>query len=510
MKKLVLVICTFALLFPLSTFAQNNQGKADDAGRIAITPQVNDQTIPQGAKNLLLNKMKQICTKNGMSGDGENPFFIMDASIDVLSKELTSTAPPMHALNMQINFFIKDASGAIFGQTSYEAKGVGQNETKAYMAGIKNINVNSGQFKSMVEQGKAKILEFYNSQCDFIISKAKALQKQGSNGEAIKVLKSVPPVCKECYDMCMDVMSEIEPPAEVPAQAAAPADNNNQSSATGSGNEQLITEQVYLVYMGGRYVGDKTVLNFEFQNRGTDDFELNDYALDTRAIDLSGKEYNVETVTVAGKSGSRSVATVMNGTPVPMDCEFAKMNGVSMFEYKYDNKVYRFKDLAVSGSSAAPPTQQITPVATQPAAAPAPAQPSPMLVGDVVLASFNKDNDFYHKRYLPAKIQTLPSAATKGETQLIVINDETPSNTWTTDLLTKWHMVSSSELHDGSVVIYTDDDTPDIKSVYYPGVVVMSDELYKGIVSIKGRWGDINKINVKSIAIVDIPALSAP
>ena len=71
-------------------------------------------------------------------------------------------------------------------------------------------------------------------------------------------------------------------------------------------------------------------------------------------------------------------------------------------------------------------------------------------------------------------------------------------------------MAAANELHDGSVVIYTGDATPDIKSTYYPGVVVMTDELYKGIVSVKGRWGDINKVPVKQIAIVDAPQFSGP
>ena len=203
MKKIFTLLLGITLISSGVTFAQNNAGKADDEARISITPQVTDQEIPAAAKKNLLNKMKQICAKNGLAGDGNNPFFIMDASVDVLSKELTPTAPPMHALSLQINFFIKDAGGAIYSETSYTTKGVGKNETKAYLQGLKNINTSKGQFKAMVDRGKEKIVEYYNSQCDFVISKAKAMQKQGRNDQAIKVLQSVPPVCKECYDMCM-------------------------------------------------------------------------------------------------------------------------------------------------------------------------------------------------------------------------------------------------------------------------------------------------------------------
>ena len=125
---------------------------------ITITPQVSDQAIPQATKNLLINKMKQICTKNGMSGEGENPFFVMDVSIDVLTKDITPSAPPMHALTLSVNFEIKDnMSGNVYSQTSIEVKGVGKNETKAYMEAVKVLNTNAGQFKAFVEKGKEKI-----------------------------------------------------------------------------------------------------------------------------------------------------------------------------------------------------------------------------------------------------------------------------------------------------------------------------------------------------------------
>jgi len=399
MKKLTLTILTISLLFSGYTNAQNNSGKADDAARISISPQVSDQEIPQGAKDMLMNKMKQICTKNGLAGDGSNPFFVMDATVDVLTKDLTATAPPQHALNLQINFFIKDANGAVFSETSIEAKGVGQNETKAYMNALQNINTSSGQYKAMVDRGKEKIIEFYNSQCDFIISKGKALQKQGNNKEAIKVLKSVPPVSKECYDQCMEILATIE------------------------------------------HVEDPVP----------------------------------PTVVVVAPAATAAA------TP--------------------------------AASPAAAPASTAPVGAAAPAATPAP-QPAvvvnPMLVGDVVLAHFRGETDFYRKEYYPAKVQTLASETTKWQTQFIVINNETPANSWTTDIITKWHKAAATELHDGSIVLYTGDELPDINSNYVPGVVVMTDELYKGIVSIKGWYGNVYKIGIPSIIIVDAPAYAGP
>ena len=190
--------------------AQNNNGKSDDAARIALAPVINDSNLPLSAKQMLENKIRKICTLNGLAGEGSNPLFSIKASVDVVSRDYTATAPPMHTLVLNVNLYIVDnKNGNVYSQTSVEVKGAGQNETKAYSQAIKNINPKQGQFKAFVEQGKNKILEFYNSQCDFVISQAQALKSQGRDDDAAAVLHSVPKVCKECYDQCMELAGQM-------------------------------------------------------------------------------------------------------------------------------------------------------------------------------------------------------------------------------------------------------------------------------------------------------------
>ncbi|MBI9069333.1 MAG: hypothetical protein JEZ09_18695 [Salinivirgaceae bacterium] len=494
---LILILCFF--LLPFGTIqAQNSEGKADDGGRISLTPQVSDQEIPQGAKNMLLNKMKQICSKNGMSGDGENPFFVMDATIDILSKELTPTAPPMHALNLQINFFIKDVvNNNVYSETSIEIKGVGTNETKAYIAAIKNINTSKGQFKALVDRGKTKILEFYNSDCDFIISKAKALQKQGSNGEAIKVLKSVPKVCLECYDKCMAILSEIEPPVEPEkTESALSSDGGSgSSSAMGSGAEQEIEDNVFLVYMGGKQIGDKTLLNFEFQNRGSKDYEFNDYAMDTRAVDANGDEFNVESVSVAGVVGSRSIATIIQGTPVKMECQFAKMDAISMFEFKYKGKVFRIKNISISTGAS---------IKADVSAEAKPMGSATIAVGSKIFVDRKKSSEFRWKEYSPGKIKTLASDATKGEFEIMAMGDCSSDVIWTKDIITQWHQATKDNIKEGMTVLYTNGGAEMNETVCY-GIakVIAVDELYKDLVTLKGYGDNIRKRSPNTILIID-------
>lgn len=210
MKKITLIIGFFLLYFVL--FAQNNQGKADDAGRIALVSMVSDQIegLTPSAQSNLQNKLNRIATKNGMGGSSLNNRFIITANVAVLTKDITSTAPPMQAYTLEVTLYIGDGiEGTLFSSTSVTLKGVGKTETKAYMAALKNLKVNDPKYQNFIKQGKNKIIEYYNSKCDFILKEADMLVSQNEFDAAIAKLVSIPEVCKECYDKAMDKVGPI-------------------------------------------------------------------------------------------------------------------------------------------------------------------------------------------------------------------------------------------------------------------------------------------------------------
>jgi hypothetical protein len=204
---LIFLILTFA-----SVRSQNSLGKSDDLQRLSIAAFVPQSAgeIPAGAGTILENKLRQIVSQNGLGASEYGSRFAIVPGINVLTKDITPTAPPQMALTVEFNFFIVDAeSQTIFSQTSVQFKGVGQSEEKALIQVIRNINPKMGQFKGFVEKGKEKIIEYYNSQCDVFLKKAQSLGSQRKYQEALYVLSSVPDVCRECFDRSMDLSMEI-------------------------------------------------------------------------------------------------------------------------------------------------------------------------------------------------------------------------------------------------------------------------------------------------------------
>jgi hypothetical protein len=214
MNKFIKLILLFLIigLTTNSIKAQNKKGKADDLGRIIINTYVSPQVegLPPSAKRMLNNKLSQIVSKNGMGGSSLNPRFIITPNITVLTKDITATAPPMHTYTLEITFYIGDGiEGTLFASTSMELKGVGTTETKAYIGALKRINPKNPIFKDFIEEGKTKIIEYYNSKCDFIQKEATSKADKKEFDEAIAGLLAVPEVCKECYMACQNLSVEI-------------------------------------------------------------------------------------------------------------------------------------------------------------------------------------------------------------------------------------------------------------------------------------------------------------
>ena len=202
------LIIVFALfLFGITARSQNSP-KLDDFGRIVLNTYLSEQMdVPAEARKLLNTKLSQVASNYGMAGSSVNPRFIITASINVGTKDIIAGPPQMIAQNLDVTIFIGDAlENKIFCNTTLSLKGVGTNENKALIDALKKINPKNKDLASIIEEGKTKIITYFNTQCDFTIKEAMTLQEQGKYEEAIYKLSVVPEVCQDCYFKCLDTL----------------------------------------------------------------------------------------------------------------------------------------------------------------------------------------------------------------------------------------------------------------------------------------------------------------
>lgn len=209
MKKIILL---FIALIPLLTFSQNDLGKADDYARLNLDVFIPDQVqdIPDHAKSLMVNKLTQAITEKGMGGAGVSPRFLVTAKMEQLTKDVSPTVPPIETYTFEVYLYIVDfVDKNIVSSTSFTTKGAGSNSNKAYTNALRTLNLKNSKVDKFLDDGKTKIIEYYNSRCDFVIARAKSLATQNQFAAALNTLSSIPEVCKDCYMKALDEIGPI-------------------------------------------------------------------------------------------------------------------------------------------------------------------------------------------------------------------------------------------------------------------------------------------------------------
>jgi hypothetical protein len=199
----------FCVIFLCSVYGAYAQQAASDVGKknLALSVWVSDNIngMSAEARNNLQNKLTQIASKQGIAASPGYSRFVLTANVVVQEKYITSTAPPKQAYKLDITFYVGDGfEGKVFASHTSSVTGIGDNETKAYVNALKSIKVADPAYKKLMDSGAAKIIEYFNTQCDFVIKEAQTLAAALKYEEALWKLTSVPDVCADCWKRAMD------------------------------------------------------------------------------------------------------------------------------------------------------------------------------------------------------------------------------------------------------------------------------------------------------------------
>lgn len=182
-----------------------------DEQRLSILPYLpNRAEIPQVASNLLLFKMQQIISNNGISDRGLCQRFVLTAKINVTSKDIVSGLPPMVSQKYDITFMIGDVvENKIYSSITIPVVGVGQTDVKALLMAIKAITPENIRFSQLISNAKELITAYYRTNCNRIVSEAYAKVEMNRHEEALYILATVPDICADCFLQCQAAMVDI-------------------------------------------------------------------------------------------------------------------------------------------------------------------------------------------------------------------------------------------------------------------------------------------------------------
>lgn len=181
-------------------------------GKIKLTVMVPDENLSVEAAKQLESKLIQMVTANGIGGLGGNPRYVLAPEVNLLKKEVTSTAPVRHLITYDITFYVADIIlGTVFASSNIQATGVGDSETLAFLAAFNDLRPTDAKFQQMLSDAQDKIVTYYQEHGAELVNEAKMLSAKGDYAEAMALLGSIPAEVGEVYENAIQLMDELLP-----------------------------------------------------------------------------------------------------------------------------------------------------------------------------------------------------------------------------------------------------------------------------------------------------------
>lgn len=167
--------------------------------RPLVTQSADGSYYPQ-VVNYLTNRVRMLTSKSSGVGGMENSQFALAFGYDVLDKHIVSGAPTKIIYNVSVSMHIVDLkSQKVYATYSNEMKGIGDNETKALINTFQKVNVSNVNIQNFIQQGKQKIMDYYDNNYQNIIKGAQTLAAMKNFDAAIYNLMMVPE-CSKGYE----------------------------------------------------------------------------------------------------------------------------------------------------------------------------------------------------------------------------------------------------------------------------------------------------------------------
>ena len=170
---------------------------------ISVYAADNSENFPEGAKAMIENKLTQLLTRNGIAGLDYMGQFVLTVTTTPLDKDIIAGPPMKISEKMEMNLYIVDMyAKTVFSSTSFSVRGLGETENKCYLNAISRMPLQSPQIAQFIQEGKEKIIAYYDHEGEMLIKKAQFLAKQKKYDEALFWVSLIPQQCKH-YDTAL-------------------------------------------------------------------------------------------------------------------------------------------------------------------------------------------------------------------------------------------------------------------------------------------------------------------
>uniref|UniRef100_UPI0040576586 hypothetical protein n=1 Tax=Alistipes sp. TaxID=1872444 RepID=UPI0040576586 len=211
MKKIIWLFVAFVMATATLRPAMAQKSVSSNTPQIPISVYLPEEasSIPASARQSLESKLITATARNGMGATEDFAQFYVTCAATVIDQQVLAGAPTQYRQEVEWNLYVVDAfAKKIFGSTVISTSGVGRSVDKAYMQSLKKISGTDPALSAFFSQINSKIINYYESQCNNIISIAQSLAAVYKYDEALFRLSIFPEACPS-YGRIVEVATDI-------------------------------------------------------------------------------------------------------------------------------------------------------------------------------------------------------------------------------------------------------------------------------------------------------------
>ena len=184
MKKLILLLVIFSV-FSLVGYCQE----------IAFGVLVPDeeQGYSKAQSSMLQNRLEELCNRNGVAVVNHPDGFFLYPSIAIISEEVAEGGMQnIHSMRAEITVSVRQIGGNVVASVSKVYIGAGRSKEQAMTSLIQSFNTSDAVFPKFMSEAKVAAVNYYNTHCVQIMTKAEQYAVTNDYRAAIATLYQIP------------------------------------------------------------------------------------------------------------------------------------------------------------------------------------------------------------------------------------------------------------------------------------------------------------------------------
>lgn len=176
---------------------------------VGIAPIEQGEEVPYSINSKIEGYLTRAVSKYGVIAGSYYSQFFISGRFDHTLDDIVSGPPTRYVIKTTFTIMIGDAvNEQIYASTSFELKGMGYSEEKAYISALGSLSSKQNELSRFIEEAKTKIIGFYDKNYKSYLAKARTAMKLRNYDEALFYTSSVP-ACSSGYGEASNLTAEI-------------------------------------------------------------------------------------------------------------------------------------------------------------------------------------------------------------------------------------------------------------------------------------------------------------